>query len=277
VPSFVKISAAETIVTSRWNLAEEPARIKGHEVKRVCLVGLALAAVAAHAEVLLAVSYDGKTYHIDSDTGIGTGFGPGGLGNLNALAYHQGTFYAAGNSFQLTSIDPDTGNVVDTVGLGTSDLRGLASTGSVLYGVVNGTGMDDSDVLVTIDPVNGIVSTVGKMGLPYNAVQALAAWHGQIYAWDINLGLLTVDAATGVATDVGDWTGTGDIQALEFLADGTLVGGRDKLMKVDLTTGGFSLIGGAGYSDVRGLAVVPEPALTLGLLLCLGALRRQRR
>ncbi|MBS1715775.1 MAG: hypothetical protein JST30_15720 [Armatimonadetes bacterium] len=246
-------------------------------MRNVCLVVLALATAVAQAEPVLAVGYDGKTTTIDSDTGVGSTFGPGGLGSLNALAYHQGTFYAAGQDDRLLSIDPVTGVGTLATNLGTNDVRGLASANGVLYGIKNGIGADDSDILLTIDPRSGTVVQIGKLGTPYNAVQALASWNGVLYAWDINLGLVTVDASTGLAADVGTWPGTDEIQGMDFLSDGTLIGGRDRLLKVDLVTGGFSVIGGGGYSDVRGLAVVPEPALALGLLLTLGALRRRSR
>lgn len=220
----------------------------------------ALAACLAHADILLGVDFGGQAYRIDSSTGVGQALGPGGMGPLNSLAYHHGVYYAAGQGTELLSIDPVLGTSSLAATLSKGDVRGLASFGDKLFGILQGPTFDDPDLLAEVDPLTGIVTTIGNLGWPYSGVQALAADANSLYGWDAVEGLIKVDSLTGAVTDVGTWGGTTDVQTLEFLGDGTLVGGRDQLLSIDLTTGGWSLIGSGGYTDVRGLAVVPEPS-----------------
>lgn len=236
---------------------------------------LVLTAGFSHAYTLLGVGFNGQAYQINSSTGAGSALGPGGLGPLNALAYHEGVYYAAGQGTDLWAINPTFGTGSVTATLSKADVRGLASFNGKLFGIMQGATFDDPDQLAEIDPLTGLVTTIGSLGWPYSGVQALAADSHSLYGWDVGQGLIKVDAVTAAVTDVGTWGGTTEVQALEFLSDGTLVGGRDQLLSIDLTTGGWSLIGSGGYSDVRGLATVPEPASIIALAL--GALLVRRR
>jgi hypothetical protein len=77
---------------------------------------------------------------------------------------------------------------------------------------------------------------------------------------------------TGIATDVNPLVGAGaGIQSIVFAGDGTLFGARDALFTLNPITGVAALIGEGGYSDVRGIEVVPAiPEPTTFLLMGTG-------
>lgn len=238
--------------------------------KILILASISALAAAAQAETLLGASWSGATYTMDSTTGNVTLLnGATGFTSYNSMAYHGGTFYSVSGS-TLVSIDPTTGAGTAVVGLSSSDIRGLASHNGRLYGTLQGS----TDSLVVINTGTGAVTTIGSMG--FTGIQGLASNGSTLYAWDIGRGLGTVDTGSGLATMLGG-PGTGNIQAIEFLSDGSMVGGRDVLYSIDTTTGNFALIGGSGSSDIRGLAVVPEPGTMIALGAGLAALAARRR
>ncbi|MCK5944608.1 MAG: hypothetical protein KAI24_21650 [Planctomycetes bacterium] len=215
-----------------------------------------LAAAAAPAQDMIAVSWSGSVYALDSFTGSATLLGNGAFGQ-NALASANGSLWSTtrisiGN-YALTTVDPTTGAATVLPG-SFIDVRGLASAGgSILYGIEDAS----PDQLVLIDVATLQVTPVGPTG--FGSIQCLATMDGVLYAYDNTFGLLIVDPATGAATDVDPAVpGNGDMQWLARRADGKLVGGRNALYEIDVQTGVATLIGGS-VPDFRGA----EPAFDL--------------
>jgi hypothetical protein len=162
----------------------------------------------------------------------------------------------------LITIDPATGKGTQVAILDfpvyPASVRALAfSPGGVLYAVNcrPGAGLQPHD-LYTINVATGVGTLIGHTG---DGVQGLAfSPGGVLYGWDVVLGLVTINTATGAATDVNPAIGgTGDIQSIIFGPDGKLYGGCNALYIIDPTTGAYTLVGSGGYSDVRGLEFAP--------------------
>lgn len=226
---------------------------------RIQLPILAFAALlcadrAACQADLIAISWSGSVYGVDSNTGTATLIGAA-LPNQNALGLDgNGTLWATHRSgptgswvYHLTNIDPMTG-AGTIVYSGIPDLRGLTGAGgALLYGIQDGS----PDQLVTVDTATGTVTPIG--GTNFTGQQALALHQGVLYSWDINQGLLVVDQTTGLATD--PWPAVGGPAGLQFMMshpDGRLLVGRDSLYSLDVTTGVATFIGAIGTFDLRG-------------------------
>ena len=195
------------------------------------------------------------------------GFPYGGtIGNadfaeLESLAVdNYGNYYSVGGNALIT-IDPTTGagTQVATLDFGTvtPNVRGLAfsSTGE-LYAINSAPGEHEWDIrgadsLYSIDMSTGLGSYLGDTS--FDIVEGLTfSPRGELYAWDHEFGLLTVDVSTGAATDVNDtdnqlpendryWA----ISTLTFGLDGTLYGGGTGISTIDLTDGSIvDAIGG---------------------------------
>lgn len=105
----------------------------------------------------------------------------------------------------------------------------VSSTAQTLYGISNGFGTAANNTIYQIDPATGAISNVFPVTLPGFAVtnsQALAyrPTSGILYAVIQASGrrLVTVDPATGIATNIGVLSQ--NISSLAFRADGTLIG-----------------------------------------------------
>jgi cysteine-rich repeat protein len=218
----------------------------------------------ADSDRIVAVSYDfsdSPVSVIDPVTGSGSQIGLSGFDELNSLARSDtGELYSVqdGAPFALVTIDENVGagSFVTTVSLGsvTPRIRALAfAPNGDLLAVNNegsGTGQDD---LYAIDVATGVGTLIGPT--TFDGVQALAfSPGGTLYAWDIFEGLLTVDPATGLATDVGPAGADAQLQSIDFDPSGKLYGSLDELYEIDAATGEICLIGSGGYEDVRGIA-----------------------
>lgn len=225
-------------------------------MKTTLPLAFALSISSLAAQDLLAVTWSGSTYLVDSHTGASTFLGTG-LPGQNGMAKDQsGAFWSTQRlgtttyTYFLTTIDPTTGAA--TAVHPSIDLRGMAEgPAGTLYGIANAS----PDALVSIDLATGTTTTIGGTG--FAGIQGLTQHQGVLYAWDINFGLLIVDPNTGVATDpfpgVGGPTG---LQGLCSHPDGRLIAGggssTNSLYVVDPTTGGSTLIGVMTAPDVRG-------------------------
>ncbi|HEX6813669.1 MAG TPA: hypothetical protein VF384_18765 [Planctomycetota bacterium] len=224
-------------------------------------------ALVAQADIR-AVSFAGTAYSINSTTGTGAMIGPSGVTNLNSMAAFGNLLVCVSNTGMLVSINPITGAGTPIVATSPAltDVRGLAATPfGVLYAIRNGSPMD---LLYTIDVATGATTLIGPTSHP--GLQGLASdLIGTLYAWDVGpgtgvgVGLVTVDPVTGASTDVNPSVGNPvDVQCLATSPAGLLYGSRSNLYLFDVTTGVATLIGGGGYTDVRGMEFVPAAGCT---------------
>ena len=262
---------------------------------------------------------------IETFNGAGTAIGPtltaqfGPVAGFNSMAFDPGTGFVsvvggddplAGTLVNLTEtlsgnftffeVDP-----ISTLNLGAqdADVRAVSfNLSGTLYMVNNdGNSADQLDdflySLAMSDFASGNATLVGQITLAdqtaLKGVQGMAASPlGTFFAWDVFLGLVTIDPASGIATDIDESDNVDDgqdpggitvakIQSLAFVGE-TLFGARNELYEIDLSSGQASLVGPiGGDGDIRGLAIVPEPStwalLSLGLLALLVVARRRQR
>jgi hypothetical protein len=210
------------------------------------------------------------------------------LGNsFQALAQNShGEIFAAG---RITRIDPATGTPLQQFSsINAADIRALAFDGNNrLFAVLNRDDAQGSptinDDLLEINLTNQTTQVIGSLG--FLGVQALDfSPNGELYAWDVNFGLLTVNPLNGAATDVNPSIGgTAGIQSIVFSPDGRLFGARQALYSINPVTGAFLPVGPASTFDIRGIEwIVPEPAsgcllaMTVTGLLCRQTDRHKR-
>jgi hypothetical protein len=240
---------------------------------------------------IISVSWNGTVSSIDGANGTGVLIGHSGFYNLNSLARNSsGILYSVAGGSPLVTIDPNTGLVEDVMTTTLSSVRGLAfSRDDVLFAVENGGGPENTvepDDLFTIDVSTGVATWIGNTGFP--GIQGLAfSPNGALYGWDVFDGLLMIDPLTGAATDVNiSVGGLRGIQTLDFAPGNDLYGARESLFTIDIATGIPAVVGGGGYSDVRGIAFTdgihtPEPSTSIliasGLLGLLGIFRHRRK
>ena len=270
----------------------------------VCALTLVFS-IPSHA-ALLGVTFAGDVYSISETTAAGTLIDPSGVERLNSLTEDgAGGFLsavsappAAGGGGELVSINSSTG--VGTIGasidLGITpvSIRALAvSPTGVLFASNN---PDPGSVtaisqLYTLNATSGVGTLIGEMGvagmqaLAFEADGTLYGWNGGGLPGSTTVGLVTLNTATGLATDVDpsvDAQGF-NLQSIAFGLDGTTLFGAEgnALYTIDQITGIATLVGTGSYSDIRGLAaVVPVPAAVWlfgsGLLGLIGMARRKK-
>lgn len=246
------------------------------------LLALCAAPIFAHAGIL-GVSFSGAVFDVNPGTGAATQLAASGP-SFNSLA-SDGAAYWSVEAFggRLSTIDPTTGAATLGPALtGLADetsIRGMAYFGGSLYAIQNTGGATSIglDSLYRVDPITGAATFVGATGV--TGLQALAAdSSGELYGWDVDFGLMKINSATGVATDVSASVGgsSDTVQALAFSGTGVLYGARNSLYTIDTATGTLTLVGAiSGSPDIRGIefiAAVPEPEIYAMLLAGLGLL-----
>jgi hypothetical protein len=210
------------------------------------------------AQELLGIAANGDTFAIDTATGEGRFIRASGMAFCNASALKNGDILAFGtNQFGsfIFFVDPVDGAAAPRVQVHTTALRALADGAGAneLLGILNFT--NDADRLVRINLVNGHITAVGTALSGFSGIQAMTFRGSTLFAWDIDAGLLRIDPATGIATDLFPNVGTSGA-SIQFLAvddQNRLLGGFEALFAIDPNTGVASPIGdGSGFANVRG-------------------------
>ena len=176
-------------------------------------MAFAFAITTAPAQELIAVNFLGNAFGVDVVTGQGRLIGSTGVSRCNAMALQDHVLYSTAQvgttgPQQLVTIDAVTAQATVLLPNLGVDLRGLAeniNNANELFGIANGT----PDRLVRIDLVTGLVTTVGNTGL--TGIQALDGSDSSLlnlFAWDVNVGLVRIDRVTGVTVDVDPNVGT---------------------------------------------------------------------
>lgn len=211
---------------------------------------------------------------INPTNGVGSIVGLTGFNYLNSLAKDKaGNLYSVSGN-QLIRINPDTGagTAVATLELHlgplhTPNIRGLAfSPDGILYAIHNYNDPLGSDYLFRVNPVTGNCFLLGITGI--TGIESITFdSSGTLYGWDATVGLVTINTATGLATDVNpNQGGTSNILGIAFGPDGILYGACNQLYKINTSTGAWTHVGG-GYNDVRGLELAPARANLAPIIL----------
>lgn len=235
---------------------------------RLVFLSAALFQGVANAEEIIAVSFYMNTYRIDSVTGTNDLIGSTGVMGINSLAKDRaGNLYSTDAGNQLIVINPNDGSVtpVATLDLGgaTVDVPAMAfSPEDTLY-LIN---READDLLYSVDVNTGDGTLVGPTGSAVLLQGLACATNGALYGWDVHQGLVSVNPATGAATDLNPLEGaTAQIQCLAFAPDGTLYGARQGLFTIDTATGVPSPILSDGLVEIRGMEFNTGPPLQLSI------------
>lgn len=227
------------------------------------LIVLVALALPAAAQDMVGISWTGSVYSVNSTTGAGAFLGASGFSSVNSMAKHpNGTLYSLagyGVPETLFTINTTTGAGTAVATTTLTSARGMAFDGAGTLYVINdssGTGIGE-DYLYTVDIATGAATLIGST--TYFGVQGLTYANGQLYGWElgtgsgVGAGLITINAATGLGTDVNPSIGNnGSIQTLCTSPTGALYGLQNSVYQVDAVTGSATLVGGSGFSDLRG-------------------------
>jgi hypothetical protein len=159
-------------------------------------------------------------FSINQSTAQATLIGTTGVQGLNALAYSNGTFYAASNqNANLYSVNPATGatTLIGQIGGGGFTSAGALAffNGSLYFAATTTFGSEGSEtsnsLLIKVDPTNPANSTqIGSIGFP--GVRALAVANGVLYGFSApymngppGTQIISIDAITGAGTFVANY------------------------------------------------------------------------
>jgi hypothetical protein len=235
--------------------------------------GFLLMIPAARAQTLVGIdSLNGTIFSIDpqsADTQVLGVLGPPWNLWTAMTKDSQGRIYAANGVYSTTYgiYEINVGAATATFVCQT-DLNAITSLaigpGDVLYAIHDTTapisgGPDD---LYTINLATGGTTRIGATGLI--SVSSLSYGLGSLWAWDFyERGLVRIDPATGIASDVnpqvGD-AGVGLCQTLCFSDNDVLYGGFGTLAVIDPVTGVPAHIGliAGGAALITGLEFLPN-------------------
>ena len=235
----------------------------------------------------------------------------GGLAYDNSSGILYATGYDNLSQATLFSINLSTGvaNFIGHTGGGHLEFGGLAI--DPLTGVMYATGMNgfQNTGLFSVDKNTGTATLIGQAGGQFTALYGLGFSQGGVlfangfsnYSTSPMSDLLTVNLATGVATDIGPhgvplvgrqlaYSGLAFDANGSLLSLGSITGATGGLYSVNSATGAATLIGPTGlpFGVDGGLAFVPAPGVTpepgtfglfgagLGLVLLISRFRRSK-
>lgn len=198
-------------------------------------------AALCSAQDMIAVDWTGGIYALDSATGAATPIGAGMFGQNCLCRDAGGLLWTSGASgflphYFIARLDPVA--LTATPMFPSLDVRALAAgSGTTLYAITYNSA-PGTNSFYCIDTATGVHTFVGPTGT--GAVQAMTMLNGVLYAWDMYLGLGTIDPNVGVFVDVGTGPGA-NLQWLAVRSDGQLIGGGTQLWTIDPLTGFASL------------------------------------
>ncbi|MFM9994522.1 MAG: hypothetical protein ACKVU4_01840 [Phycisphaerales bacterium] len=233
-------------------------------VSAVVAVQLASAAAWAQGQ-LYGIRSNGDVLTIDRAAGAAAFVGNSGFGCNAASHDGAGAILTMDSPFQIVTVNAATGAgavlaTLSNAGVVGYGPRGLAvdSTGAI-WVAMSQAATTGIDILARVNVSAGGYTLVGPTGV--TDIQGLAFdANDNLFALGIQSGgrLLSVNKTTGAATVIGGGAFGGDDQAIEFDDAGALFAARDNLLGVNAATGAATVIGALGFTDVRGLAFIPE-------------------
>lgn len=260
-------------------------RLRVSVVLAALSLAIAIGSSPSEAGILYGVTYGGsEIVTIDLGTGLATTVGTTPLFDVGGIAFDGiGTLYASDQSssnINLYTLDPIAGTATFIGSAGVGGGEGALAydpVGGVLYSKANNTGTGPGGVgleLVVIDPLTGLGSIIGNLGLNLEAdVSGLAILDdGTLLGFDSQSALtdrlLTIDKVTGAAGVIGA-TADSTLTSVGGLAvdpdTGTLyLSNSTSLFEVDPLTGTATLIGAHG-AWISGLSFKPEASCLIGL------------
>lgn len=217
---------------------------------------------AAAAGSILGVGFgfsNSPVYRIDEQTGTGAFLGCSGCPALNALARDSaGRFFSISSGF-LVTIDPFTARCEPvtplSIGSGSGGVLALAfAPDDRLYALKRRIANEISPVdLYTVDVDSGLGTLVGPTDRQRVTSLEFSSG-GVLYAWDLDLGLVLIDPATGALSDLNPAVTGEPVQSLAFGPDGRLFAAWEELWEIDPAEGTQSLVGSGSYGNIRGIA-----------------------
>ncbi|TAH37137.1 MAG: hypothetical protein EYC70_09150 [Planctomycetota bacterium] len=213
-------------------------------------------ATSGTTQDIIAVDYTGSLLPIDSATGHMFFLDDPGPNTMNSLAKNsRGELFTVitilGQPSVVYQIDPYRAMTSPVVQIPLGSVRALAfGAGDLLYALNDplGTAGDGVDDLYTIDLTTGTAQYIGTPGLV--GLYSLAYWNGVLYSYDeggqptSGEGLITIDPATGLGTDVNPAIPgvDGAVGTLCFSDLGVLYAGGGAFGILDTTTGAHTMV-----------------------------------
>ncbi len=242
------------------------------ECRGLATLAWVLLAVGAEAQEIIAVdALNGNVSSVDVHSGAASLIGSTGLNQYSWSAMARdssGRLIASYGRFdhpyEIHEINTSTGQATF---ISQTDLNGIGAMafgpGDILYVAHDTTtpaGPHPFDLYI-VDLVSGLSSRVGATGLTNLA--SLAYGKGELWGYDGNLGLVRIDPATGLASDVNpSFRGPLDLtESLSFGEGDVLFLVDAGLWVMDKITGVPCLVGSTFYPGVfGGVEFLPGPA-----------------